>query len=83
MLLKREVYKDTDKLRRKRSNMRTKLLTIILLIGLNASAQEYLSGFLYTTEVAEEAGLRSRNDVLKLPFFDDFTESNVVPDICK
>lgn len=63
--------------------MRTKLLTIILLIGLNASAQEYLSGFLYTTEVAEEAGLRSRNDVLKLPFFDDFTASNVVPDICK
>lgn len=63
--------------------MRTKLLTIILLIGLNASAQEYLSGFLYTTEVAEEAGLRSRNDVLKLPFFDDFTESNVAPDICK
>ena len=63
--------------------MRTKLLTIILLIGLNTSAQEYLSGFLYTTEVAEEAGLRSRNDVLKLPFFDDFTESNVVPDICK
>lgn len=64
--------------------MRTKLLIITLLIGLSCSAQEYLSGFSYTTKSSDEVKvLRSRTDVVSLPFFDDFTESEVFPDASK
>lgn len=63
--------------------MRTKLLTIILLIGLNASAQEYLSGFSYISDDSEDIILKKRSNVMSLPFFDDFTESDVSPDASK
>ena len=62
--------------------MKNKLLIIILLIGLNCSAQEYLSGFSHEMNVAER-GLRRGADVLQLPFFEDFTESNICTDNLK
>ena len=62
--------------------MKNKLLIIILLIGLNCSAQEYLSGFSHEMNVAER-GLRRGTDVLQLPFFEDFTESNICTDNLK
>ena len=70
------------KQRRKRNSMKNKLLIIILLIGLNCSAQEYLSGFSHEMNVAER-GLRRGTDVLQLPFFEDFTESNICTDNLK
>ena len=64
--------------------MRTKLLIIIFLIGLSCSAQEYLSGFSYNNESADDVRLmKKRSDVISLPFFDDFTESDVAPDASK
>lgn len=63
--------------------MKNKILFIILFVGLNCSAQEYLSGFSYETESVENNISRSRNDVLQLPFFDDFTESEVYTDASK
>ena len=64
--------------------MRTKLLIIIFLIGLSCSAQEYLSGFSYNNEAADDVRLmKKRSDVISLPFFDDFTESDVTPDASK
>ena len=64
--------------------MKNKLLILILLIGLNASAQEYLSGFSFYKENAEERqSLRGRSDVLQLPFFEDFSESDVYTDAAK
>ncbi|MBO7287908.1 MAG: T9SS type A sorting domain-containing protein [Bacteroidales bacterium] len=64
--------------------MRNKLLIIILLIGLNCSAQEYLSGFSYETKTVDgRQDLRGRSSVIQLPFFDDFTESDVYPDVSK
>lgn len=64
--------------------MRTKLLIIIFLLGLSCSAQEYLSGFSYTTKPSDDVKvLRNRTDVVSLPFFDDFTESEVFPDASK
>ena len=62
--------------------MKNKLLIIILLIGLNCSAQEYLSGFSHETGAAESESRRGTN-VLQLPFFDDFTESNIYTDDVK
>ena len=62
--------------------MRNKLLIIILLIGLNCSAQEYLSGFSYEVETVE-TGLRTRSEVLQLPFFDDFTTTDVLTNTVK
>ena len=62
--------------------MRNKLLIIILLIGLNCSAQEYLSGFSYEVETIE-TGLRTRSEVLQLPFFDDFTTTDVLTNTVK
>ncbi|MBQ5856121.1 MAG: T9SS type A sorting domain-containing protein [Bacteroidales bacterium] len=64
--------------------MRNKLLIIILLIGLNCSAQEYLSGFSYETKTVDRRqDLRGRSSAIQLPFFDDFTESDVYPDVSK
>ena len=62
--------------------MRIKFLIIIFLIGLNCSAQEYLSGFSHEAKSVDK-GLRNRNNVVQLPFFDDFTESDVYTDAAK
>ena len=62
--------------------MRIKFLIIIFLIGLNCSAQEYLSGFSHEAKSVGES-LRNRNNVVQLPFFDDFTESDVYTDAAK
>lgn len=62
--------------------MRIKFLIIIFLIGLNCSAQEYLSGFSHEAKSVDK-GLRNRNDVVQLPFFDDFTETDVYTDAAK
>ena len=64
--------------------MKNKLLIIILFIGLSCSAQEYLSGFSYVTnDFSENKNTRSRSEVIQLPFFDDFTETNIFTDISK
>ena len=64
--------------------MKNKLLIIILLIGLNCSAQEYLSGFSHESKAARERqDVRGGNGSLELPFFDDFTESSVYTDAAK
>ena len=52
------------------------------MIGLNCSAQEYLSGFSHEAKSVGES-LRNRNNVVQLPFFDDFTESDVYTDAAK
>ncbi|MBO5958029.1 MAG: T9SS type A sorting domain-containing protein [Bacteroidales bacterium] len=62
--------------------MRIKFLIIIFLIGLNCSAQEYLSGFSHEAKSVGES-LRNRNNVVQLPFFDDFTETDVYTDAAK
>ena len=62
--------------------MRIKFLIIIFLIGINCSAQEYLSGFSHEAKSVDKS-LRTRNDVVQLPFFDDFTESDVYTDAAK
>ena len=62
--------------------MKIKFLIIIFLIGLNCSAQEYLSGFSHEAKSVGES-LRNRNNVVQLPFFDDFTESDVYTDAAK
>ena len=70
--------------RRKRNSMKNKLLIIIFLIGLNCSAQEYLSGFSYETRTVDgRQDLRRGNNAVQLPFFDDFTESEVYPNASK
>lgn len=58
--------------------MKNKLLIIILLIGLNCHAQEYLSGFSYeTNDFNENRNTRGRSEAIQLPFFDDFTDTEV------
>ena len=70
--------------RRKRNSMKNKLLIIIFLIGLNCSAHEYLSGFSYETRTVDgRQDLRRGNNAVQLPFFDDFTESEVYPNASK
>ena len=64
-------------------NMKIKLLIIIFLTVLNCSAQEYLSGFSYISDDSEDIILKKRSNVMSLPFFDDFTESDVSPDASK
>ncbi len=49
------------------------------MIGLNCSAQEYLSGFSHEAKSVDKS-LRTRNDVVQLPFFDDFTENDIYTD---
>lgn len=84
MLSAKKNYEKLKRLRRKRNSMRNKLLIIILLIGLNCSAQEYLSGFSYETKTVDRRqDLRGRSSAIQLPFFDDFTESDVYPDVSK
>ena len=84
MLSVKKNYEKLKRLRRKRNSMRNKLLIIILLIGLNCSAQEYLSGFSYETKTVDRRqDLRGRSSAIQLPFFDDFTESDVYPDVSK
>ena len=56
----------------------------MLFVGLSCSAQEYLSGFSYEmNNLRENQNARSRREVLQLPFFDDFTESDVYTDASK
>lgn len=58
--------------------MKNKLLIIILLIGLNCHAQEYLSGFSYeTNDFNENRNTRGRSEAIQLPFFDDFADTEV------
>ena len=64
--------------------MKNKLLIIILLIGLNCHAQEYLNGFSYEAKDSNEnINTRSRSEAIQLPFFDDFTKSDVYTDAVK
>ena len=60
---------------------------MILFLGLNCYAQEYLTGFSYEAKAKAKAkakadgeGLRRGGDVLSLPFFDDFTGSDIYAD---
>lgn len=55
-----------------------------MLIGLNINAQEYISSFSYSAkETKNDAKSRERDNVVGLPFFDDFTESDIYPDASK
>lgn len=64
--------------------MKNKLLIILLFLSLTVHAQEYLSGFSYKSEIADETKTqRSRNNTLVIPFFDDFTESDIYTDAAK
>lgn len=56
--------------------MRKILLVIIFFVGINCSAQEYLDVFSYTID--NERKSVSRGDgAVTLPFFDDFTETDL------
>lgn len=66
--------------------MKNKVLTfaIIFFLGLSVSAQEYLSGFSYLNKSMENREMRkSASEVSSLPFFDDFSETNVYLDASK
>ena len=66
--------------------MKNKVLTfaIIFFVGLSVSAQEYLSGFSYLNKSMENREMRkSASEVSSLPFFDDFSETNVYLDASK
>ena len=63
--------------------MKDKFLIIIFLLGLNCSAQEYLSGFSHGMNVATESMAKGRSEVVNLPFFDDFTRSEIYTDAAK
>lgn len=52
------------------------------MIGLNCSAQEYLSGFSHEAKSVDKS-LRNRNSAVQLPFFDDFTENDICTDNAK
>ena len=64
--------------------MKIKVLTFIVLafiLGYNSYSQEYLSGFSYS--VKEKVEKRRSENKVTLPFFDDFSESEVSPDASK
>ncbi|MBR5146096.1 MAG: T9SS type A sorting domain-containing protein [Bacteroidales bacterium] len=64
--------------------MKSRILIILLFIGLHCSAQEYLSGFSHESKAARERqDVRGRNASVALPFFDDFAESSVYTDAAK
>ena len=65
--------------------MKNKVLTfaIIFFIGLSVSAQEYLSGFSYLNKSMENHEMRRSLSKTSLPFFDDFSETNVYLDASK
>ena len=56
--------------------MRKILLVIIFFVGINCSAQEYLDVFSYSIDNERKSVLRS-DGVVTLPFFDDFTETDL------
>lgn len=56
--------------------MRKILLVIIFFVGINCSAQEYLDVFSYSIDNERKSVLRS-DGVVALPFFDDFTETDL------
>ena len=62
--------------------MKRILLVIIFFVGLNCYAQEYLSGFSYSANNKRSEKLRGGN-VLTLPFFDDFTETDIILDAAR
>lgn len=65
--------------------MKNKILILfaaILLLGFRLDAQEYLNAFLYENHSEKNVKKSSANTV-SLPFFDDFTESDVAPDAAK
>ena len=66
--------------------MKIRLLILIALvaISLNTFSQEYLSGFSYNYKsMTNDSHRTSKNRSQGLPFFDDFTESNIYPDATK
>lgn len=58
------------------------LFAVTLLLGFRLDAQEYLNGFLYEN-YSEKNVKKSSANTQSLPFFDDFTESDVAPDAAK
>lgn len=66
--------------------MKIKILLIIALVFINIKSfsQEYLNGFSYTAKsVSEDKASRNVKTTLTLPFFDDFTKSDVAADAAK
>ena len=64
-------------------NKKIIIFAIIFLVGLSANAQEYLSGFSYSLKPQKNAEKRMFESSLRLPFFDDFTETQTYPDAAK
>lgn len=64
-------------------NKKIIIFAIIFLVGLSANAQEYLSGFSYSLKPQKNAEKRMLESSLRLPFFDDFTETQTYPDAAK
>ena len=66
--------------------MRIKILSFLLLtfiLSFNSFSQEYLSGFSYSVQNKKNVEMRKSSDLVALPFFDDFSESEVFPDASK
>ncbi len=59
------------------------IFAIIFLIGLSANAQEYLNGFSYSLKSKKNVERKRSESSLRLPFFDDFTETQTYPDAAK
>ena len=66
--------------------MKIKILTVIVLafiLGYNSFSQEYLSTFSYSIESKKNIETRKSESTLRLPFFDDFTETETYLDAAK
>ena len=66
--------------------MKIKILTVIVLafiLGYNSFSQEYLSTFSYSIESKKNIETRKNESTLRLPFFDDFTETETYLDAAK
>ena len=59
------------------------IIIAILLFGLKINAQEYLNVFSYGIENSSNAKNYRSEKQINLPFFDDFSNDNVVPDASK
>ena len=66
--------------------MKIKILTFIVLafiLGYSSFSQEYLSTFSYSIESKKNLETRKNESTLRLPFFDDFTETATYLDAAK
>ena len=66
--------------------MKIKILSLIVLtfvLGFKSFSQEYLSGFSYSVQSDKDMKERKSESQVTLPFFDDFTETDIYPDASK